>query len=457
MILYKIGEDKKMNYAIVLAAGKGSRMKNNIPKCAIPIMDKPMINHIVEQIKNTSIDEIICVVGYKKEYIYTLLKDSVTYKVQETQEGSGHAVSCCKGIDESGYTVILNGDMPMVDYILLQDFINHHLENRNDLTIASLFLSNPKGYGRIIRDKENKITEIKEELELNENEKLIHEVNGGLYCIKTKLLFETLAKIKNENHKKEYYLTDIVKELNGYKISSYFVEDIDKIMGANTLYELSLLEEKMRMRIIKKHLENGVKIEGIQSTRIGKDVIIEENVVLRNCILMGNTIIHKGCTIKDSEIQDSIIFDENEIKYSVIHHSIVGKKCQIGPFSHIRNNSMISGENRIGNFVEIKNSKIGIKSKLSHLAYMGDTLCGNNVNFGCGSITVNFDGKNKNKTNIGDNVFVGCNSNLIAPIDIASNSFIAAGSTITSDLEPGDFAIARSRQVTKNGYASKYE
>lgn len=446
-----------MNYAIVLAAGKGSRMKSDIPKCGISVLGKPMISYIIEQLKITTIDEIICVVGYKKEYIYNILKDTVSYRIQETQEGSGHAVMCCKDLKTDGYTIILNGDTPLVDQKLIQEMINFHLENDNDLTIGTFVKDNPYGYGRIIRNKNNQIIQILEQLELNEDQKKLCEVNSGIYCVKTKLLFEALAKINKNNQKKEYYLTDIVYNLNEYKINSFLIEQDYKVMGANTLSELAEIEDKLRLEIIKKHLENGVHFENILNTFIASDVIIEENVTIRNSTILGKTIIHSGCKIEDSDIQNSIIFNDSNITHSVVKDSIIGKNCVVGPFSHIRNNSLISESNRIGNYVEIKNSKIGKNTKLSHLAYMGDTLCGNNVNFGCGSITVNYDGKEKHKTNIGDNVFIGCNTNLIAPIDIKSNSFIAAGSTITSDLDQGDFAIARSPQVTKKGYASKYE
>ncbi len=446
-----------MNYAIVLAAGKGSRMKSALPKCAIPILGKPMISYLIENLKKTSIDEIICVVGYKKEQIYSILKDSVSYRVQEEQLGSGHAVNCCKDISKDGYTIILNGDTPFVDNIIIQELINSHLENNDDLTIASFICPSPEGYGRIIRDDLGKIKAIAEEVDLTKEQKNLKEVNSGVMCIKTNLLFDALSKISNNNSKKEFYLTDIVSLLKDYKISSFCTKDSFKLTGINTLQQLVEAENHLKRDVLEYHIFNGVRIENIDNVYISSDAIIEENVVIRNSTILGNSIIHRGAVILDSEIKDSIILNDSKIWHSIVFDSIVGKNCSVGPFSHIRNNSTIYGNNRVGNFVEIKNSKIGIASKLSHLAYMGDCLCGENVNFGCGSITVNYDGKNKHKTSIGDNVFVGCNSNLIAPINIESNSFIAAGSTITESINQGDFAIARSIQITKKGYASKYE
>lgn len=446
-----------MNYAIILSADKGNRMKANIPKCGISILGKPMISYIVDEVKKTRIDEIICVVGYKKEYIYEILKDSVTYKYQANQLGSADAVKCCRGLVGDGYTIILNGDTPLIDMKLINEIIDFHLCNNNDLTIVSVIKDNPYGYGRIIRNSNNDIIDIVEEIELDNNLKSIKEINCGIYCVKTKALFEAIDKINNDNLKKEYYLTDIVKHFKNHKIGSYNIDNEVKVLGANTLADLSKIEEELRLSIINKHLKNGVKIEGINNVLISKDAIIEDNVEIRNSTILGNSTICSGSSIVNSEIRNSTIFNNTSVEYSVVNDSIIGNNCMVGPFSNIRNNSIIIGNNRIGNFVEVKNSKIGENSKLSHLAYMGDTTCGNNVNFGCGSITVNYDGKNKHKTYIGNNVFIGCNTNLIAPIEIEDDSFIAAGSTIVEDLDKGDFAIARSMQVTKKGYASKYE
>lgn len=445
-----------MNYAIILAAGKGTRMKSDIPKCGISLLGKPMICYLTENLKNTSVDEIVCVVGYKKEFFFNTLKDSVSYRIQKEQLGSGHAVACCKDIDKNGYTVIVNGDTPLVDYSTVQRLINHHLKQENVLTVLTMLTENPTGYGRIIRNN-GRIAEIREEGDLTEEQKNVHEVNSGVMCVQTNFLFQALEKISVENSQREYYLTDIVKELSNLKIGALTAEDTKGLIGINDLYQLSVAEEQLRMDIIQKHLQNGVRITDIPSVVIGSDVIIEAGAYIQGSTVLGNSIIHRGCHIMQCFIQDGIVFDDSTAIYSVIKSSIVGKDCTIGPFAHVRAGSVISGKNRVGNYVEIKNSKVGKDTKISHLAYMGDCLCGENVNFGCGSITVNYDGINKNKTVIGDNVFIGCNSNLIAPISIDSDSFIAAGSTITENVDCEDFAIARSRQTTKKGYASKYK
>lgn len=446
-----------MNYAIVLAAGKGSRMKNSIPKCGMPILGKPMVRYVVDSIRNTSIDEILCVVGYKKEFFYPILDGLVTFKTQRYPLGSGNAVLSCRGIDTDGFCLIVNGDTPLIDSRAIQEMIHMHQSQNNDVTIAVAHLDNPSGYGRIIRSENKKILQIVEEADLLEEQRDICEINTGVMIVRTNVLFKALEQIDCYNNKNEYYLTDIIKYLNDYKICSYIVKDSYRFMGANSLEELSRLEEYMRLDILQRHLEHGVKIEGLNSTTIGPDVVIEEDCLIRSSTLMGESVVHQGCEIRFSEINDGVIFDESVISHSVIDHSIVGMNCTVGPYAHIRCNSMISGKNRIGNFVEVKASRIGIGSKLSHLGYMGDTLCGKNVNFGCGSITVNYDGKRKHKTTIEDDAFIGCNCNLIAPIHIEKKSYIAAGSTITDPIGQGDFAIARSTQITKKGYAAKYD
>lgn len=446
-----------MNYAILLAAGKGSRMKSDVPKCVISLLGKPMILYLAEELKKIDIDKIVCVVGDNRKEIERVLQKEVEYVIQPQPLGSGNAVECCRGIEQSGYTIILNGDTPFIDHTMLDSLIDFHLKNKNRLTLGSFICDTPTGYGRIIRDRNNKLVEIIEEIHLNSEQKKIKEVNGGLYCVNTDILFQALSKLKKDPLKKEYFLTDIVRILKDEPIDCLCFDRTMRLMGINNPLELAMMEEYLRKSILEKHLKNGVRIMGLKDTWIGPDVYIEAGASIFGSKIFGKSIIHKNTEIIDSEITDSEILEKSIVKKSVVTESIIGKNCMVGPFSHIRSNTYLAGDNRIGNYVEIKNSTIGTKTKLSHLAYMGDTLCGEAVNFGCGSITVNYDGKRKNNTTIGDNAFIGCNTNLIAPIHIESNSFIAAGSTITHNLEEGDFAIARSLQITKKGYATKYE
>lgn len=364
-----------MNYAIILDNGN----------CGYSILGKNIIDYIIDELKKIKIDDILCINNKS-------LKEKLSI------------------INNDGFSIVLNGDTPLIDMGLINDLIDYHLCNNNDLSIC-----------------------------------MDEDKNNSVYCVKTKLLNNNLN------------LNDFEVFFCDKKVGKYIIKDKIKLLRCKSLVDLAKAEEYIRLSIINKHLKNGVRIEGINNVFIAKDVVIENNVVIRNSYISGNSYIYSGSVITNSEINNSTIFGNTNISYSVINDSIIGDRCSIGPFSNIRNNSVILGNNRIGNFVEIKNSRIGKNTKLSHLAYMGDATCGDNVNFGCGSITVNYDGKNKYKTLIGNNVFIGCNTNLIAPIEIKDNSFIAAGSTIVNDLDDGDFAIARSQQVTKKGYAAKYE
>lgn len=449
-------------YAIILAAGKGTRMKTEMPKCAFPLLTKPMISYIVDSLEKCDIDEIVTIVGHKKEEIEKLLANRVNYAHQEEQLGTGHAVLCAKDyITDEGISIIIPGDTPLIDEDIINNLIRIHTSNNNDLTIGTIILDNPFGFGRIIRSNSNLITKIIEEKDANTKEKEIKEVNSGVYCISNKLLFSALKKVKPNAIKNEYYFTDIIEILSneGYKIDSFTIKDVYKLNGINDLYTLSQIEKQLRNEINKKHMLNGVNIINPETVTISKDVIIEEGVTInQGCVINGNTIIKKGAYIgPNCEIVNSIIEEDTRILHSVIMDSRVMKNANVGPFAHLRMNSVVGENDRIGNFVEMKNSKLGEKTNVAHLTYIGDCECGDNVNWGCGTVTVNYDGKNKHKTNIGSNVFIGCNTNLIAPINVESNSYIAAGSTVTKDIKEGDFVIAREREVIKEGYASNYK
>ena len=450
-----------MNNAIILAAGKGTRMKTELPKCAFPLLKKPMVTYIIEALELINIDQIICVVGHKKEVLQDILKDRVKYAIQEEQLGTGHAVKCALDfIDDNGYTIILPGDTPLIDKEILDQLIEVHKSNKNDFTIGTIVLDNPFGFGRIVRDSSNSVLRIVEEKDASEEERKIKEINTGLFLVDNFLLKKALLEIKNNNAKGEYYLTDIVEILSKEaKIGTFTIKDTYKLNGINDLYTLSLVEKQFREAILKKHMLNGVNIVNPETVTIGSDVTIEAGTTIyQGSLILGKTSIGRNCVVgPNSEIFNSTLKDGSKLLHSVCYDSTLEENCSVGPFSHIRMNTVVGQDNRIGNFVEMKNSSIGPKTNVAHLTYVGDTDCGGGVNFGCGTVTVNYDGKNKYRTTIGDNVFIGCNSNLIAPVNIGSESFIAAGSTITDSMDANDFAIARAKQVTKKGYAKKFE
>ncbi|HRX91936.1 MAG TPA: DapH/DapD/GlmU-related protein, partial [Candidatus Izemoplasmatales bacterium] len=287
-------------------------------------------------------------------------------------------------------------------------------------------------------------------------QKTINEINTGIYVVKNDLLFPSLAKIGNDNLKKEYYLTDIVKIFKDENrvIGTYFLKDSAKAMGVNDLYALSIAEAKLRLSINKRLMQSGVAMINPETITIGQNVVIEENVLINpNTYITGNSVIKKGAQIgPNTEIHESIIGERVICRHSLVYNSIVHEDTSVGPFAHLRDGAEIGPKNRIGNFVEVKKSTTGRNTKASHLAYIGDASIGQNVNFGCGAITVNYDGKNKYKTLIGDDVFIGCNANLIAPINIEDNSLIAAGSTLNKNVPKGSLAIARAYQVNKINY-----
>jgi len=448
-------------YALILAAGKGTRMRTELPKCAFPIMKKPMIEYIIENIEKSSIDETVVIVGHKKEVLEDLLGDRVTYAVQVEQLGTGHAVLAASSVLENkeGITFILPGDMPLMEYPLMNKIIRAHEEMGNDLTVVTMHMDYPKGYGRIVRDEYGEVTGIVEENDCSDSQKLIQEVNSSVYVVNNKLLFEYVKQIKRNERKGEYYLTDIVALMHQErKVNTFIVRNPMVTMGVNDLYGISIAEKYLRDSINKGHMLSGVSIVNPETVTIGHNVVIEEGVwIYPNTTLMGHTIIKKGAIIgPNTEIVDSLIHQKAEIRHSIVLDSEVGENTTVGPFAHLRGHAVIGKNNRIGNFVEVKKSTTGEGTKAAHLIYLGDSTIGSHVNFGCGSVTVNYDGVHKNQTVIGDDVFVGCNVNLVAPINIGDRVFIAAGSTVTQDIPSGALAIARNRQINKEDYAKHF-
>lgn len=448
-------------YALVLAAGKGTRMRTEMPKCAFPILKKPMISYIVENIEKSTIDEICVVVGHKKDVIEDILGDRVTYAVQSEQLGTGHAVlsAAPQMADKEGVTFILPGDMPLMEYPLMNKLMRAHEEMGNDLTVVTMNMDYPKGYGRIVRNEYGIVTGIIEENDCNESQKLITEVNSSVYLVNSKLLFEYVRKIQKNDRKGEYYLTDIVNLMHqDHKVNTFMVRNPMVTMGINDLFGVSIAEKYLRESINKGHMLNGVSIVNPETVTIGHNVVIEEAVwIYPNTTIMGYSVIKKGAIIgPNTEIVDSTIHEKAEIRHSIVLDSIVHENTTVGPFAHLRNHAEIGKNNRIGNFVEVKKSTTGEGTKAAHLIYLGDATIGKNVNFGCGSVTVNYDGVNKHQTEIGDDVFVGCNVNLVAPVKVGDRVFIAAGSTVTNDIPKGALAIARNRQINKEDYAKHF-
>ena len=446
--------------AIILAAGQGTRIKSNIPKVLHKVCGKEMVNHVIDNMREAEIEDVNVIIGNGSELVKESTKDrNVSYSLQEEQLGTGHAVKCAKEFlqGKDGVVAVFTGDAPLTRVETIKKLVDEHIKKGNEATLLSAYVDDPTGYGRIIRDGEE-VLKIVEHKDCNEEELKVNEMNAGMYCFDIKSLLSSLEELNNNNVQGEYYLTDVIGILKskGEKVGA-LLTDYEDTLGVNSRAQLAEAERVLRKRINQFHLDNGVTLIDPNTTYIGVNAIIgKDTVIYPNNIIEGNTKIGEGCTIlQNSRIKDSIIEDNVEIQASVILDSKIGKNTTVGPFAYIRPESTIGEGVRIGDFVEVKKSSIGNETKVSHLTYIGDAEVGSGCNFGCGTVVVNYDGKKKNKTIIGDHSFIGCNTNLISPVEVQDNTYIAAGSTITSTVEEGDLAVARAKQRNIKGWVKK--
>ena len=448
-------------YAVVLAAGKGTRMKSQKPKVVHEVLYKPMINHVVDELKSMGVDETIVVVGHEAKQVEAIV-DDVTFVYQTEQLGTGHAVLQAKEalMGKEGLTIVLNGDAPLIRKETLQGLIDYHKDNHNAATVMSADCDVTTHYGRVVKE-DGQVKGIVEYKDLLDSQMDITEMNTGQYCFDNIALFEALDKVSNNNAQNEYYLTDVIgiMDQNGLKVDAYKIDDFNEVGGINDRIALAEATQILKDRINREHLLNGVTIVDPANTYIGRDVVIGQDTVIEpGCIIKGKTVIGNHCHIGPyCEFTNVTIKDNVEIKFSVISDSIIENGVDIGPYARLRTNCHILENVHMGNFVEMKKAVFGKGSKAAHLTYIGDAEVGSDVNIGCGTITVNYDGKNKSLTKIGDRAFIGCNSNLVAPVTVEENAFIAAGSTITKDVEKDAMGIARARQVNKEGYSKVLE
>jgi bifunctional UDP-N-acetylglucosamine pyrophosphorylase/glucosamine-1-phosphate N-acetyltransferase len=447
--------------ALVLAAGQGKRIKSDLPKVLHKVCGKEMVKHVIDSIRNSGIDDVNVIIGKGAELVRERTADKkVSYSLQAEQLGTGHAVKCAEEFlrDKKGVVAIFAGDTPLIKQSTIETLFSDHIENNNAATILTSMVEDPTGYGRIVRGENNQVLKIVEHKDCTEEELKINEMNTAIYCFDIELLVSSLGKINNNNNQGEYYLTDVIGilESEGEKIGAV-VTEYEETIGVNSRVQLAEAEEILKNRINLKHMENGVTLIDPKTTYIGIDVEIgKDTIIYPNNILEGNTKIGDNCLIyQNSRIADSIIGNEVDIQASVILNSNIGDNTTVGPFAYIRPETTIGKHARIGDFVEIKKSTIGDGTKVSHLTYIGDAEVGSECNFGCGTVVVNYDGKNKYKTIIGDHSFIGCNTNLVSPVTIHDNTYIAAGSTITSEVKEGDLAVARAKQRNISGWVEK--
>ncbi|HEX3034184.1 MAG TPA: bifunctional UDP-N-acetylglucosamine diphosphorylase/glucosamine-1-phosphate N-acetyltransferase GlmU [Thermodesulfobacteriota bacterium] len=448
---------------IVLAAGRGKRMKSECPKVLHPILGLPMLSFVLDAVMKISPERIVVVVGFGKEEVNeNIQSDRIEYVLQGEQLGTGHAVMCAEKAlrDFRGTVIIVNGDFPLIRPETLSSFINSHDESGATLTLLTTTLDNPYGYGRIIRNKKGGIIKVVEEKDATPNEKDIKEINAGTYCVESGFLWRALSQTNTENEQQEYYLPDIVKiaSRNGGKVNGFTVPDSEEVLGVNNRAELAKVERILRKRRNEDLMLSGVTIIDPEVTYISPRASVgADSVIYPNTFIYGNTTIGNKCSIGPSVwIHDSKIGDEVTIKFSsYVTESEIGDKATVGPFAHIRPQVKIFSEAKIGNFVEIKKSNIGHGSKVPHLSYVGDAEIGEKVNIGAGTVTCNYDGFWKHETVIEDEVFIGSDTMLVAPVRIGRGATTGAGSTITKDVPEGALAIGRARQVVINDWKRK--
>ncbi|MGG0658040.1 bifunctional UDP-N-acetylglucosamine diphosphorylase/glucosamine-1-phosphate N-acetyltransferase GlmU [Rummeliibacillus pycnus] len=448
-------------YAVILAAGQGTRMKSKLYKVLHPVCGKPMVEHVVDHIRELNAERIVTVVGHGAEKVQEQLKDNSEYVLQAEQLGTAHAVQQAEPLlgDLEGTTIVICGDTPLIRPETMKALYEYHETNQAKATILTAIAEDPTGYGRILRKDDGQVAQIVEQKDATPEQQKVTEINTGTYCFDNKALFAALKLVNNDNAQGEYYLPDVIEILQkqGEVVAAYVTENFSETLGINDRFALSQAEDIMRARINESHMRNGVTIINPSNTYISVDAKIGRDTVIQPGVMVeGASVIGEDCLIgPNSHIQNSQIGHRTTVHSSVVEDSQIGDDVAIGPFAHIRPASNVGNHAKVGNFVELKKTTLGEGSKASHLTYLGDATVGTNVNIGCGTITVNYDGKNKYQTVIEDHAFVGCNANLVAPVTVGKNSFVAAGSTVTEDVPENALAIGRSRQENKENYVNK--
>lgn len=450
--------------AIILAAGKGTRMKSNLVKVMHDLGGAPLITYPVNAARQAGASRMVIVVGHQAETVQAHYagQEDMAFALQAEQNGTGHAVACAAPLlrDFQGKVLILCGDVPLITEQTLNGMVRQHARQGAAVTVLTTEVENPHGYGRILKNEAGHVTGIVEEKDATGEQRAIREINSGIYCVESGFLFDAVAGLSRDNAQGEYYLTDIIRMAaeRGLVCVSHPAADAREVMGINDRVQLAEAEAVLRRRINENHMREGVTLRDPntayldQGTVIGRDTLIHPQVHVS-----GNSVLGEGCVIEPSVvIRNCRIGNGVTVKAgSVLEGAVVHDAVSIGPMAHLRPGTELLDEVRIGNFVETKKIVMGKGSKASHLTYLGDASIGSGVNIGCGTITCNYDGVAKHRTVIGDNVFVGSDVQLVAPVTVGSNSLIAAGSTVTRDVPADSLAIARSQQVNKEGWVKE--
>ncbi|MEO1429248.1 MAG: bifunctional UDP-N-acetylglucosamine diphosphorylase/glucosamine-1-phosphate N-acetyltransferase GlmU [Cyanobacteria bacterium J06632_19] len=443
----------------ILAAGRGTRMKSNLPKVLHSLGGKSLVERVIQSVEPLQPERRIAIVGYRAEEVKTALQPipNIEFVEQTEQLGTGHAIQQLLPHLEgyNGDLLVLNGDVPLLRGETLKNFLQIHQENQNAATVLTAKLPNPKGYGRVFCDDNSVLQQIIEDKDCTAAQRENQRINAGVYCFRWKDLEKILPHLQANNAQKEYYLTDAVTQVT--PVMAVDVEDYQEIGGINDRLQLSGAYDILQARIKEKWMKAGVTLIDSASITIDETVELEPDVIIEpQTHLRGNTVIKAGSRIgPGSLIENSLIGENVTAKYSVISDSTVQNASQIGPYAHLRGHVEVGEKCRVGNFVELKNSRLGNGTKTAHLSYLGDTTTGTKVNIGAGTITANYDGANKHKTTIGNNTGTGSNSVLVAPITLGNNVYVAAGSTVTDDVPDNSLVVARQRQTVKEGWKMK--
>ena len=448
---------------VILAAGQGTRMNSSIPKVLHKIAGKSLLEHVIETAKTLNPSKIIIIYGHcadlvKDTILHKFPNDDFIWVYQEHQLGTGHAVKCSVPyLSPSGKTLVLSGDVPLISNVTLSNMVDKYQDN---IVILIDKVDNPYGYGRILKNSDGKIYGIIEEKDADHEQKLINEINTGIYLFSNMGLKSWLNKLSNNNMQNEYYLTDVISLANEehYSVDYVFARTHEEAQGINNKLQLEQLERLYQLQVANDLLLQGVgiidksRIDVRGNVKAGKDCIIDVNCVFSGRVILGNNvIIGVGCVLHNVTIADDV-----EIKpYSILEDTIVGKNSKVGPYSRLRPGTKLADNAHIGNFVEIKNATIGYGSKVNHLTYIGDAEVGESVNVGAGSVTCNYDGKHKFKTVIENNVFIGSGTMMVAPVIIKKGGIIGAGSVVTKDTVEDELTVSRARQITVTGWKKK--
>ncbi|MEO1269396.1 MAG: bifunctional UDP-N-acetylglucosamine diphosphorylase/glucosamine-1-phosphate N-acetyltransferase GlmU [Myxococcota bacterium] len=452
---------------IILAAGKGTRMRSALPKVLHPVLGRPMVGHAVGLARALGAERIVVVVGYGRAQVEDYLTQheagpDLQFVLQSEQRGTGHAVLQARGVLEGqdGDTLILSGDVPSLSIDTLEAFVEARtLSATSPMALMTCNLADPAAYGRIVRSASGAVTRIVEYRDATPEQRAIHEINAGIYGVDNGFLWRTIGALTTDNAQGEYYLTDLVEvAAREGGASAFVVPDPSEVQGVNTRAELALVEHRARLLRNRALMISGVTMIDPATTYVDAWVDVATDVVLEPSVrLTGRTTVETGCLIRQgSVVEDSHLESGVVIKpYCHLEGAMVRQGAQVGPFAHLRPASDIGPEAKIGNFVEVKKSIIGAGSKASHLTYLGDAVIGEGCNVGAGTITCNYDGEHKHKTVLGDGVFIGSNTALVAPIKLGDRAYVGAGSTLTQDVPEAALSVARGRQRNIEGWADR--